>query len=98
MSSITPDPDKRGYLLPDGCKDLNEVLAGPRQPRYIRVNLEILAPEVRVTDERGIYHGRMKLSAAPHLAHSRGLDLVEDDCRRDPPLCRVVRYDEFKNQ
>lgn len=26
MASITPDPKKRSYLLPAGCKDLNDVL------------------------------------------------------------------------
>ena len=28
MASIAPDPKKRGYLLPPGCKDLIDVLQG----------------------------------------------------------------------
>ncbi len=38
MDSITPDPKKRGYPLPPGCKDLIDVLQGasPNPPMLLR--------------------------------------------------------------
>jgi hypothetical protein len=64
MASIAPDPKKRGYLLPPGCKDLIDVLQGkaskppPRPvsqkaapkpaPCPFRVNGKIRAETVRV--------------------------------------------------
>ncbi len=66
MDSITPDPKKRGYLLPPGCKDLVDVLKGAsslKHPpgRRWRVNGKIRAPEVRVIGEQGQELGMMLL-------------------------------------
>src|SRR6185295_6510233 len=36
MSDITPNPKKRSYLLPTGCKDLHDVLQLPTQESDLR--------------------------------------------------------------
>jgi hypothetical protein len=57
MASITPNPKKRSYLLPPGCKDLIDVLKGPpAKPSLatkVRLNGQIRAPELRVIGEDG---------------------------------------------
>ena len=57
MGSITPNPNKRSYLLPPGCKDLIDVLNGPPAKLSlapnVRVNGQIRAAEVRVVGEDG---------------------------------------------
>jgi hypothetical protein len=56
MGGITPNPKKRSYLLPPGCKDLIDVLQGvpPKATlSSVRVNRKIRAPEVRIIGEQG---------------------------------------------
>ena len=99
MGGITPDPKKRGYLLPSGCKDLIHVLQGaPPKPSLgmIRLNGKIRAPEVRVIGERGGQLGVMALSEALKLAQSRSMDLVEIAPRAKPPVCRLVDWNKFR--
>jgi len=100
MSSITPNPKKRGYLLPPGCKDLVDVLKGaPPKPSLaitVRVNGRIRAREVRVVGERGRQLGIMPLSEALSLARSGGIDLVEIAPHAKPPVCRLVDYGKFR--
>lgn len=100
MGSITPNPKKRGYLLPPGCKDLIDVLhAAPkpktRSPRPVRVNGKIRVREVRVIGEQGKQLGIFSLADALSLARSRGLDLVEIAPTAVPPVCRIVDFGKF---
>src|SRR5262245_30234363 len=99
MASITPNPKKRGYLLPPGCKDLIDILQGvPSQLSLstARVNGKIRAPEVRVIGERGEELGIMPLADALQLAASCSIDLVEIAPRARPPVCRIVDYGRFR--
>ena len=108
MGSLTPNPKKRGYLLPPGCKDLIDVLhgaktklslsTGPHGSRQIRVrvNGQIHALEVRVIGERGGQLGIMAVYDALMLAKSRGIDLVEIAPHARPPVCRLVDYGKFR--
>lgn len=101
MAGITPDPKKRGYLLPPGCKDLIEVLKSALPLKFppgsmVRVNHRIRAREVRVIGEEGEQLGIMPLAEALGLAFSRSLDLVEIAPRARPPICRIVDYGKFR--
>jgi translation initiation factor IF-3 len=101
MGSILPDPKKRGYLLPPGCKDLVDVLKKTSALKsspvgIVRVNGKIRAREVRVIDEQGKHLGTMPLSKALSLAKSRSLDLVEIAACVVPPLCKICDFGQFR--
>jgi translation initiation factor IF-3 len=100
MGSIRPDPKKRSYVLPHGCKDLIDVLKGhapkPTLGRTFRVNGRIRSREVRVIGQRGERLGVMRLGEAIQLAASRGIDLVEIGPEAKPPICRLVDYGKFR--
>ena len=98
MGSITPNPKKRGYLLPPGCKDLIDVLDGAPKAQSltsVRVNGKIRAREVRVVSEQGEQLGILSLADALNLAQSHGIDLVEIAPSARPPVCRLVDYGRF---
>jgi hypothetical protein len=98
MAGMTPNPKKRGYLLPKGCKDLIDVLNGkPGKPLSIgkarvRINDLIEAPSVRVIDEAGKFCGIKTLAEALEMARSRHLDLVEIIPRAKPPVCVIIDW------
>jgi translation initiation factor IF-3 len=95
MGSTTPNPKKRSYLLPLGCKDLIDILQGvpPKATlSSVRVNGKICAPQVRVIGEQGQQLGIMPLADALHLARSAGIYLVEIAPNAKPPICRLVDY------
>lgn len=99
MGSSTPNPKKRGYLLPPGCKDLVHVLLGaPKTPSLtpVRVNGRIRAREVRVIGEEGEQLGILPLADALTLARSRGIDLVEIAPTARPPVCRIVDFGRYR--
>jgi len=102
MSSLTPDPKKRSYLLPPGCKDLIDVLNGPPSKLSlgvgVKINGKITAPEVRMIDEAGRQIGIMRIADALQLAKSKGLDLVEIAPTAKPPVCRLIDYGKFQHE
>lgn len=100
MAGITPDPKKRDYLLPPGCKDLMDVLKGTA-PKLshgtkVRVNGRIRAREVRVIGEQGQQLGIMSLGDALTLARAAEIDLVEIARDAKPPVCRLVDFGKFR--
>jgi hypothetical protein len=114
VSGITPDPKKRGYLLPPGCKDLIDVLKRtstkkpeggtgtvaihPISTEHVFVNGKIRAREVRVCDEAGVVLGIFQLSDALALAESRDLDLVLINAKVKPHLCVLIDYGKYRYQ
>jgi len=109
VSSLTPDPKKRSYLLPPGCKDLGDVLKSAQakvsagisakakaKSIHVKVNGKISAPEVRVIDEEGGQIGIMRLRDALELAKSKGLDLAEIAPTAKPPVCRLIDHGKFR--
>ena len=96
MGSITPNPKKRGYLLPTGCKDLVDVLHNRPPSPAVHVNGKIRAMEVRVIGVHGLNLGIMPISEALALAQSLGIDLVEIAPNAKPPICQIVDYSKFR--
>jgi hypothetical protein len=106
MGGITPNPQKRSYLLPAGCKDLVDVLKGTPAEKgtpvesapspKMRVNGKIRATEVRVFDEDDCQLSVLPLAEALALAKSRGIDRVEVDPSARPPGCRMVDFGKFR--
>ena len=108
MSNLTPNPKKRSFLLPPGCKDLidvlkrgaelqsaeqNEVVAlHPISTEHVFVNGKIRAQEVRVCEENGLVLGVFSLADAIQLAARRGVDLVLVNAKVRPPLCVLIDY------
>lgn len=69
----------------------------PREQKvYTRVNFNIKAPTVRVTDDEGNQLGVLTIEAARKLAYERELDLVEVVPNANPPVCRITDYDKFR--
>jgi translation initiation factor IF-3 len=99
MANIQPNPKKRGYLLPTGCKDLIDVLKG-KPPKlfldFAKVNGKIQAKEVRVIGPDGNQLGIFPLADALRLARSHRLDLVQITSRARPPVCRLIDYGQFR--
>lgn len=99
MGSLTPNPKKRSYLLPPGCKNLIDLLK-EKAPKSLampaRVNGQIGAKEVNVIGVNGEQFGVMSLTKALKLAQSQGIDLVEIAPHAKPPICRIVDYGKFR--
>ena len=114
MSNITPNPKKRGYLLPAGCKELIDALkqspkekpqAGsgvlaiqPISTEHVFVNGKIRARDVRVCDEAGADLGILRLPDALAVAESLGLDLVLINAKVTPGLCVLIDYGKYRYQ
>ncbi len=103
MAGITPNPRKRGYTLPPGCRELIDVLNFPKgkpvvhslDPVKVRVNGKIIAPELRVVGIDGKQRGLMPLAEGLRLARSLRVDLVEIAPKARPPVCRLVDFGKF---
>jgi len=103
MRSVTPNPRKRGFSLPKGCKDLVDLLKPKKKtenlaPSSFRVNGKIRAPTVDVRGAQGEALGLMTLREALNLARQQQLDLVEIDATASPPVCLLIDYGAFRFQ
>lgn len=63
-----------------------------------RVNLQIIAPQVRVIDENGQPLGILNTREAIRLAEERGLDLVEVSPKAEPPVAKILDNGQFRYQ
>ena len=63
-----------------------------------RVNNQIIAPELRVVNEKGESIGIMSREAAFKLAQDSGLDLIETVPMAKPPVAKMIDYDKFRFQ
>jgi translation initiation factor IF-3 len=61
-----------------------------KKRREHKLNSEITASELRITDE-----GIMALADAIKLAKSKELDLVMINEKAQPPVCRIMNYEKF---
>ncbi|WP_297909641.1 translation initiation factor IF-3 [Thiomonas sp.] len=68
------------------------------EKRAHRLNREINAPEVRLSDEENEALGIVSIGEALRLAEERGVDLVEIAATAVPPVCRLMDYGKFKYQ
>ena len=60
------------------------------------MNDEIDAPEVRILDVDGSHLGVMPPARALALAKDQRLDLVEVVARSQPPVCKIMDYDRYR--
>nr|WP_292356046.1 MULTISPECIES: translation initiation factor IF-3 [unclassified Methylophaga] len=60
-----------------------------------RLNSEITAREIRVTDANGEQLGIISLAKALELAEEAELDLVEIAPQAEPPVCRIMDYGKY---
>ncbi|MCX4186491.1 translation initiation factor IF-3 [Methylophaga sp. OBS4] len=60
-----------------------------------RLNGEITAKEVRLTDAKGEQLGIVPLKQALELAEEAELDLVEIAPQATPPVCRIMDYGKY---
>lgn len=64
--------------------------------RQLRVNERIRVAQVRVIGDDGAQLGVMAPSDALRLAHERGFDLVEVAPQTNPPVCRIMDFNQFR--
>ena len=62
----------------------------------LRINGEIRAREVRVTDAKGAQLGIMSAREAYKLAQEAELDLVKIAPTAKPPVCKIIDYGKYK--
>src|SRR5215471_10561803 len=98
MPGPTPNPKKRGFTLPHGCKDLGAASKAKPFPKVkapglkVRANLGIRAEKVDVRNEDGMRVGVLARSDALKRALSVQKDLVEIDAGATPPVCLLIDY------
>ncbi len=63
-----------------------------------RINNQIIAPELRVIDEKGENLGIVKREQALFLAREKSLDLIEVSSSANPPVARIMSFDKFRYQ
>ncbi|WP_406703351.1 translation initiation factor IF-3 [Sodalis sp.] len=63
--------------------------------RPSRINREIRAVEVRLTDIDGEQVGIVSLNEALEKAEEAGVDLIEISPNAEPPVCRIMDYGRF---
>jgi len=63
--------------------------------KKLRVNNQITAPELRVTDETGQQIGIMSREEALKLAQGKKLDLIEVAPMAKPPVARIMDYGKY---
>jgi len=104
MRDMIPDPKKRDYLLPPGCKDLIDVLKGSHKKgsdepavNLYRVNGQIQATEVIVVDEFGKNLGVILTAHALTLAKNSFKDLIEICPYLNPSVCLLADYGKFRS-
>ena len=99
MGHLTPNPKKRSYLLPAGCKNLSDLLppvpSRKSSPVNVRVNGRIKATAVSVIGSSGQPLGILSLEEALRLAEAEGIDLVEIDRQAQLSICRLVNFGKF---
>lgn len=64
--------------------------------KRVRVNHQITARELRITDEDGKQIGIMSLEEALKLANKSGLDLIEVAPNAAPPVARLMDWGKFQ--
>ena len=62
----------------------------------LRINGEIRAREVRVTDAKGAQLGIMSTREALRRAEEAHLDLVEVAPKAKPPVCRIMDFGKYR--
>ncbi|AAO26854.1 translation initiation factor IF-3 [Buchnera aphidicola str. Bp (Baizongia pistaciae)] len=60
-----------------------------------KINHEIGAEKVRLTDVNGRQIGIVTLKSALYKAEEVGMDLVEISPNSEPPVCRIMNYGKF---
>ena len=64
--------------------------------KYLRINKNIRAKEIRLVGEKGEQLGIMPLPQALEVAKKHNLDLVEVAAGSVPPVCRLLDYGKYK--
>lgn len=63
--------------------------------KKLKINNQIIAPELRVTDENGEQIGIISREEALKLAQEKGLDLIEVAPMANPPVARIMDYGKY---
>ncbi|MBI2263204.1 translation initiation factor IF-3 [Candidatus Berkelbacteria bacterium] len=64
----------------------------------LKINSDISSPEVYLIDEEGKALGEVSRDQALYLAQEKGLDLIEVDNRRTPPVVKILDYQKYLYQ
>ncbi|MEK7136536.1 MAG: translation initiation factor IF-3 [Patescibacteria group bacterium] len=64
--------------------------------KFVRLNHQIIARELRVIDEEGAMLGVMSKEEALRQAEEAGLDLIEISPNANPPIAKVMDYGKWQ--
>lgn len=64
--------------------------------KYYRLNNQISSPIICLIDEEGKHLGNVEIKKALSLAQEKGLDLVEIGPLANPPVAKIMDFNQFK--
>ncbi len=66
--------------------------------KFNRINYQILSPQIRLLDEKGVQIGVVSKLEALQKAKEFGVDVVEIAPNAKPPVAKLIDYKKFKYQ
>lgn len=66
--------------------------------KFYRINYQILSPQIRLLDEKGVQIGVVSKIEALQKAKEFGVDVVEIAPNAKPPVAKLIDYKKFKYQ
>jgi len=66
--------------------------------KFYRINYQILSPQIRLLDEKGVQIGIVGKIEALQKAKEFGVDVVEIAPNAKPPVAKLIDYKKFKYQ
>jgi len=66
--------------------------------KFYKINYQILSPEIRLLDEKGVQIGIVSKLEALQKAKEFGVDVVEIAPNAKPPVAKLIDYKKFKYQ
>jgi translation initiation factor IF-3 len=69
-----------------------------KQFKFYRINYQILSPQIRLLDEKGVQIGIVSKLEALQKAKESGLDIVEIAANAKPPVAKLIDFKKFRYQ
>lgn len=66
--------------------------------KFYKINYQILSPQIRLLDEKGVQIGIVSKLEALQKAKEFGVDVVEIAANAKPPVAKLIDYKKFKYQ
>lgn len=80
------------------CQNSYEGILNPKNnqvKKRPRIDNQIRVPVIDVIDQNGTYHQNISTSVGMQMAQTAGMNLVEINPMRTPPMCKIMDYGKF---